>query len=168
MARILKASLFIMLGLTFGLAAASFQARDWMHAAGVMNLGGGKAAHPVSLRLGEKRYVVMSSLTWLEPGPSDLSASLENAVKGREVPAYRIFSWYPPRVDLRLHHWNGIDGEDTVHGMTPFGKTNLFVVLDSPGKPAVLNLVVTDLASRKRVLTMPIRFTGENGAHEGH
>ena len=167
--KIVKVFLVAALGLGVGVAAASFQSRDSVHAMGFMNMGGGKAGHPVNLRLGEDRYTVAASLTWLNKKPGDLKASLENSVEGEAVPPHRFMSWYPPAVDLGINHWNGIDKEDVIHGMTPFTRTNLYVVMDSPQHPAAYNLVMTEVKSGKRVLTMPIRFVGqEGGAHESH
>ncbi|MDH4100487.1 MAG: hypothetical protein OEV28_07920 [Nitrospirota bacterium] len=168
-AKIIKTVLFIALGLGVGVAAASYQSRDSVHAMGLMNMGGGKVGHPVNMKLGEDRYTVAASLTWLNKKPGDLKATLENAAPGEAVPQHRFMSWYPPAVDLGFNHWNGVDKDGVIHGMTPFARTNLYTVIDSPQRPAVVNLVMTEVKSGKRVLTMPIRFVGEDGGgHESH
>lgn len=167
--KIVKTIIVAVLGLAVAVAFASFQSRDSVHAMGLMNMGGGKVGHPVNLKLGENRYTVAASLTWLNKKPADLKAALLGAVEGEPVPAHRFMSWYPPAVDLGLNHWNGVDREGVIHGMAPFARTNLYVVMDSPGKPSAINLVMTDITSGKRVLTMPIKFVGQEGdSHESH
>lgn len=167
--KIVKTIMVTILGLAVGVAAATYQSRDSVHAMGLMNMGGGKVGHPVTMKLGESRYTVAASLTWLNKKPGDLKASLEGVTPVEVVPAHRFMSWYPPAVDLGLNHWNGVDKDGVIHGMSPFARTNLYAVIDSPRRPAVLNLVMTDVASGKRVLTMPIKFVGEGrGGHEGH
>lgn len=107
-------------------AAAVWRWPDSAHALAVLRQGGGAARHPIVLRPGPARYMVVLTAPVLPPWQGDARIALEG-----EPPLDFEAHLSRPVVDLGLHHLPTLDGR-VLRGLRPGDRIALWVSLPAP------------------------------------
>jgi hypothetical protein len=137
--------------------AAMFTPPTSSHAVTTISKDGGISRHPVLLGLNKNKYTVLVTGTVKPPYKGNVKIVLEGKP---EIP-YKIYSRYPPELNIGIHKFHGFDDDVLTNIKSPekFIVTVFIKPVIKIDKESKYYLKFYDLDSNNVVLTVPVIFT---------
>ena len=151
-----KKPITFLVAVVISLAAAHHRWGDSGHAMGIVSASGGSARHPVVLSSGKSRYSQVITATVVPPYRGDAKISFS----GPLPVDYDIYH-QSPVLDFGLTPAPYFE-DDILHELNPGNRLTLWLVVRPANERRITGryeLGLDDVASGKRVLTIPILFS---------